>query len=159
MQLYYDRTVGSAMSRRLPHGDFIAVPIVSAYLLAVGSFLVLTRKIPAPGFWRVLRALARRPHAGEMREVRAEQGHCYLADVPAQLLSDREHASSLLLLEDGKRLGPAHAPHDAIRGSGGGLYSHWGATLYFSSSDNTDPRTNGRSYTVREERRAAPSTV
>src|SRR5262249_51463693 len=30
----------------------------------------------------------------------------------------------------------------------GGLYSHWGGALRFSSSDNSDPRTNGRGYAV-----------
>jgi hypothetical protein len=50
--------------------------------------------------------------------------------------------------EDGRRLGPAHQPHDYIRQSGLGQFSHWGSTLHFSSSDNTDPRTNGRSYTI-----------
>jgi uncharacterized repeat protein (TIGR01451 family) len=55
--------------------------------------------------------------------------------------------SSLLLYEDGVMIGPAHTPLDAIRVTGRGEYLHWQNTLYFSTSDNTDPRTNGRSYT------------
>jgi len=55
--------------------------------------------------------------------------------------------STLRLYENGRELSPAHAPHDDIRNYGGGRYSHWGDALYFSSSDNTDPRTNGRTYT------------
>jgi len=55
--------------------------------------------------------------------------------------------SDLVLLEDGKPLGPAHSAHADIRKEGGGRYSHWGArTLWFSASDNSDPRTNGREY-------------
>lgn len=57
--------------------------------------------------------------------------------------------SGLELFEDGRPLGPAHSYHDAIRASGKGAFSHWRGTLYFSSSDNTDPRTNGRSYRFR----------
>jgi hypothetical protein len=29
-----------------------------------------------------------------------------------------------------------------------GRFSHWGDGLHFSASDNSDPRTNGRSYTI-----------
>src|SRR5436853_5305763 len=50
--------------------------------------------------------------------------------------------SRLRLMEDGKPLGPAHASHDDIRSHGGGLFSHWGDDLYFSTSDNSDPRTS-----------------
>jgi parallel beta helix pectate lyase-like protein len=60
--------------------------------------------------------------------------------------------STLRLFENGKELGPAHSVHAAIRTLGMGRFSHWGASdgsasLYFSASDNTDPRTNGRVYT------------
>ena len=48
--------------------------------------------------------------------------------------------------EDGRQLGPPHRPHDFIRADGRGQFSHWGSTLYFSSSDYTDPRANGRIY-------------
>ena len=57
--------------------------------------------------------------------------------------------SNLLLFENGTQLGPAHATHSDIRSKGAGAYSHWGGTLYFSSSDNTDPRTNGRTYSIK----------
>ena len=52
-------------------------------------------------------------------------------------------------MEDGKPLGPAHAVHEDIRTKGRGAYSHWTADLlYFSASDNGDPRKNGRAYTL-----------
>jgi hypothetical protein len=55
--------------------------------------------------------------------------------------------SEVVLLEDGKPLGPAHSAHADIRKEGQGRYSHWGArTFWFSASDNSDPRTNGREY-------------
>ncbi|MET1054846.1 MAG: pectate lyase [Pedobacter sp.] len=56
-------------------------------------------------------------------------------------------ASILKLYENGKEIGPAHAAHATIRTTGKGAFSHWGTALYFSASDNTDPRTNGRTYT------------
>ncbi len=54
--------------------------------------------------------------------------------------------SSLQLYEGTQPLGPAHALHADIRQQGNGRYSHWGNTLHFSTSDNSDPRGNGRSY-------------
>src|SRR5262249_9738070 len=57
--------------------------------------------------------------------------------------------SRLILLEDGKPLGPPHQVHEVVRNKGGGRYSHWGTGLHFSTSDNSDPRTNGREYTIR----------
>lgn len=61
-------------------------------------------------------------------------------------------ASRLRLFEDGVELGPAHAMHETVRTTGKGCFSHWGegadVWLYMSSSDNTDPRYNGRLYTA-----------
>lgn len=57
--------------------------------------------------------------------------------------------STLILLEDGKPLGPAHSAHAEIRKEGRGRYSHWGASkVWFATSDNSDPTTNGRQYKV-----------
>ena len=56
--------------------------------------------------------------------------------------------SELRFFEDGRALSPAHSPYESIRESGRGRYSHWGRWLYFSTSDNTDPRTNGRTYSA-----------
>ncbi|HTE07007.1 MAG TPA: hypothetical protein VK824_12515, partial [Planctomycetota bacterium] len=56
--------------------------------------------------------------------------------------------SDLVLHEDDMPLGPAHQRHSLVREFGAGRYSHWGAALWFSSSDGSDPNTNGRRYTV-----------
>ncbi|MDQ6735090.1 MAG: hypothetical protein M3Z35_13415 [Nitrospirota bacterium] len=58
-------------------------------------------------------------------------------------------ASNLKIYEDGVALGPAHSPHAEIRQLGRGRYSHWEDSLYFSTSDNSDPTTNKRRYTYR----------
>jgi hypothetical protein len=140
--------------QRFTFFDSISIGLVSTYLLVVGFFLVLSRRIPAPGVFRILRALARSPYQGTILTFEPEQGHCFVAALPPQLLSDLDSASSLALFEDGRRLGPAHASHDSIRTEGHGRFSHWGSNLYFSTSDNSSPQTNGRSYTIREERQA-----
>ena len=68
--------------------------------------------------------------------------------IPSDDLSD--HARSrLLLLEQGRPLGPPHSLHDDISNAGSGRYSHWAGAIIFAASDNTDPRTNGRVYQAR----------
>ncbi len=55
--------------------------------------------------------------------------------------------SGLRLTENGAPLATAHAPQPAIEQLGRGRYLHLRRTeLYFASSDNTDPRANGRRY-------------
>jgi hypothetical protein len=68
-----------------------------------------------------------------------------------QELSDstqKPKASPLRLYEDGKMLTLSHCPHDAISRLGSGRYSHWGDTIYFSATDNSNPNSNGRRYDV-----------
>jgi hypothetical protein len=62
---------------------------------------------------------------------------------------DHVPPSKLRFFEDEKELGPAHAGHAEIRQNGKGRFSHWKTLLYFSTSDGSDPRTNGRKYTWR----------
>ena len=54
--------------------------------------------------------------------------------------------SRLTLFEDGHSLGPSHTSHDIIVADGKGAYSHWHKYIYFSTSDGSDPNTNGRLY-------------
>src|SRR5205085_2428330 len=100
--------------------------------------------------------LSANPHA-ERRNVLIDttagvwrEGHAWIARIPEGCGSGDSpnalHASPFVLYENDQELGPAHALHDAIRQSGGGAYSHWGDLLYFSTSDASDPRTNGRTY-------------
>ena len=91
-----------------------------------------------------------------------ERGYCYVYSsvFPVAASSmEHEHKSSLLLLEDGRPLGPRNSLHDEIRTVGAGRFSHWGSkrqtsddvaesTLYFSASDNSDPNKNGRRYSI-----------
>jgi hypothetical protein len=52
------------------------------------------------------------------------------------------------LYEDGQLLPHANSMHDDIRALGGGRYSMWPDAVFFSTSDGSDPRTNGRRYTI-----------
>lgn len=81
-----------------------------------------------------------------------DSGFCYRARGPRRTISDQEGSSTLILLENDSPLAAQHATHDEIRVLGRGRYSHWGRHIYFSSSDNTDPRRNGRTYRLRRRK-------
>ncbi len=63
--------------------------------------------------------------------------------------SDDLSAARTVLYEDGDAIGSAHAVHDEIRIKGLGRFSHWKDGIMFSTSDNTSPRENGRTYIIR----------
>ncbi|MEI9986552.1 MAG: class I SAM-dependent methyltransferase [Aliidongia sp.] len=90
-----------------------------------------------------------------------DQGRLYGCALPAKLPPGDAEAqpaiSPVELFEDGVPLGPGHAMHDRIRALGAGRYSHWGSTLFFAASDGSDPRSNGRRYTLRWPKRAMPA--
>jgi len=80
-----------------------------------------------------------------------EQGFCYIAGFDCGEDGDKEtgNQSRIVLYEDGQPLGPGKALHADIRTKGGGRYSHWTrGGLYMSTSDGSDPRTNGRVYSL-----------
>jgi hypothetical protein len=66
-----------------------------------------------------------------------------LADCPD---IEGDARSPLVVYEDGKQLGPSHSSFADVS-AGHGHYAHWsGIGVVFSSSDGTDPNTNGRHY-------------
>lgn len=82
-------------------------------------------------------------------------GHRYSVAAPAHLevIADTNEAprrSTIMLYEDGAPLGLAHSIHDHITRFGGGRFSHWGDKIHFSTSDNSDPNSNGRQYSYCE---------
>jgi hypothetical protein len=87
------------------------------------------------------------------------------SDLPSPLLfeiqTDAAGLSNAIITEDGKPLAAPHAIHKDILEQGNGRYSHWGSPrrglFYFSTSDNSDPRTNGRTYRI--VARPVPSTL
>ncbi len=93
--------------------------------------------------------------------------HAYRAQLPelswplsvvADHPNDRQ-ASATKLRENGRGLGPAHALHADIGTSGHGRYSHWHEQFVFSTSDNSDPRTNGRRYVAVMRIEVAPEVL
>lgn len=56
--------------------------------------------------------------------------------------------SGLLLFENDIAIGPGRSLHSDIAVRGKGAFSHWGDSLIFSTTDNSDPRSNGRRYSV-----------
>jgi hypothetical protein len=88
---------------------------------------------------------------GVLTEIRHEEGHCYYAQVQGWVVPDVDgYSSSLTLFENGVPLTCPHSFHDDIRSLGGGRFCHYGYYIYFSTSDNSDPRTNGRTYSFSE---------
>ena len=136
--------------------ELVSILGVSVYLAAVACLLLVTGRIRVSPhkFARVLAhtliAPFRPPFSGELAEVAHEKGHCYVASLRRKLISDLDGRSRLMLFEDGHELPHPHSDHDEIRDLGAGRYSHWGEAVFFSSSDNTNPSTNGRRYSVRE---------
>jgi lysophospholipase L1-like esterase len=88
----------------------------------------------------------------ESQTVRRRGGNAYFVLVPElqREADDPEHSSRSpwMLLEDGVPLGPPHALHSEIEAHGEGRWSHWKDAVIFSTSDNSNPRSNGRHYEV-----------
>jgi len=88
-----------------------------------------------------------------------ESDNCYLIRLGAHpdfnrllSISDNNESPSrspVSLLEDGVEIGPSHSTHASIRNEGMGAFSHWGDSILFSTSDNSNPNNNGRVYEIR----------
>lgn len=86
--------------------------------------------------------------------LRSDSGYAYKLGYHLPQSGDTEenpNISTLHLYENGVEMGPAHSTHIDIRKYGLGQYSHWGTVLYFSTSDNSNPLTNGRKYSYKME--------
>ncbi|MFT7463574.1 MAG: hypothetical protein ACI9EF_001919 [Pseudohongiellaceae bacterium] len=93
-------------------------------------------------------------HALEVSAMKPGQGLSWTVPVPERWLPLANNselpggAQPLLLLEDGQEIGPVCPMHQRIRDDGGGAYSHWSNSLIFSTPDGSDPRNNGRTYSL-----------
>lgn len=85
-----------------------------------------------------------------LTDIRPERGLCFIARIPLLSPNERDDRKpGLRLFEDDVELKQAARPHAEIRELAGGRFSHWGPTVFLSSSDGSDPRKNGRRYTIR----------
>ncbi|MGY3489763.1 hypothetical protein ACVW1C_007646 [Bradyrhizobium sp. USDA 4011] len=80
------------------------------------------------------------------------QGHAFL--VPVKYVDGE--IKTARLYEDDRLLGPANSTQEEIIDKGAGRFGlyrdrwgYFGPALMFSTSDNTDPNTNGRKYHLR----------
>lgn len=94
------------------------------------------------------KVLLLRPYKGfndsDMAVIATDRTFADLADT-----ADDDDRSTIVIYENDQRLGPGHSVHLDVGKLGEGRFSHWRfnySMFLFSSSDNTDPRTNGRSY-------------
>lgn len=101
------------------------------------------------GHWRAIQdARQLQPLHGPFQHL---EGYGFMAHLPEHedVADDVGHnmRSTLMLFENGRPMGLAHALHDVIKQRGGGRFAHWQKWMVFSAIDNTDPNLNARSYT------------
>ena len=85
----------------------------------------------------------------EIKQVQPELGLAYTAQTQLPALSSHNGPSLAKVLENGRPLaGPANSQHYDIRTFGNGRYSFWLDYVYFSTSDNSSPLSNGRTYSI-----------
>jgi FkbM family methyltransferase len=143
------RTDAAAVSRDQTYAPYLGIQQETEYLRRLEPVAAHADHVA-----RVLGGLATdagRWTTHEMqRPFRPADGRCWRW--PAHVLPAGDAAggsrSLTIVLEDGRVLGPGHALHDDIRAHGGGRFSHYESQLYFSTSDHSDPNSNGRRYTV-----------
>jgi hypothetical protein len=83
----------------------------------------------------------------QMQNVIVEKGNMYVLPLGIDWVSQADlEISPAIVYENSIPLKGPNSQHQTIREEGNGLYSVWEGKLYFSSSDNTDPRANGRVY-------------
>lgn len=87
-------------------------------------------------------------------DIKHAGGYGYIVTLRLARIGDKHGNSQCVLLEDGKPLSQPRSIHKGIGRLGRGRYSHWTKTsLYFSASDSSDPRTNGRRYELVSDER------
>ena len=80
--------------------------------------------------------------------VQTEQGFAFVGHTGRPEVASHVSLQATALLEDGVQLGLRNAQHSEIREVGLGRYSFWQDYVLFAASDNSDPRTNGRRYSM-----------
>jgi hypothetical protein len=82
----------------------------------------------------------------------SKQGVAYATNLQewSDFSDDPENTSrsNALVCENNVPLGPAHSFQGNIETMGQGRFAHWKTVVIFSASDNSDPNTNGRRYSI-----------
>jgi len=122
---------------------FVALAILWAAVLA--AVLLLGFQGSERSSWLSLKY----PVAVQAAQPSGHGAYSYSVPMGVDLLSHNGSSQSpAQLYEDGQLLGPGNALHADIGTLGGGYFSFWKGNLIFSSSDHSDPRVNGRQYTL-----------
>lgn len=115
--------------------------VVGSTLFALASSAFLYLVPPSPVDRNLLRGA-----------FRFYKGHAYL--IPVKYVDGA--LDTARLYEDDRLLGPANSTQEEIIDKGAGRFifyrdtwNYFGPALMFSTSDNTDPNTNGRKYHLR----------
>jgi hypothetical protein len=134
------------MTTRIARHHLFAVLGLACAALALACLAVIS--LPPPAFETTI------------TKATPESGYAWVASLPKTFPGtlrplyrisngDIDRDRSTKLTENGRPLGLGGALHDDIRQMGQGRYSHWGNSLYFATSDNSNPNTNGRRYILR----------
>lgn len=86
------------------------------------------------------------------RPFKHQEGHAYMLVGPFfQGVADTDQLpkrSPVVVCEDGHRLDPPYSLVADIAKLGMGRFNHYMGAIFFSASDNSDPNTNGRTYSI-----------
>lgn len=120
-------------------GDSRGRALAWLVVLLLAAILSLTLGFPRVTLHRSIRAA----------DIHADTGYAFVYPIRIRGSDASNGTAELELLEDGKPLPLPHTAHVEIRREGRGRFSHWRQGILFSSSDGTDPRSNGRAYEIR----------
>lgn len=124
-------------------------PITCAFRLGATKIQRLVRRLRMALARRVLNKVAIELVPNSVF-VRPEQGFAWQAQVPQFTEWGNDvglNQSDLLLFED-ETLLAKDSSHFEIREGGGGRYVHWGDSIYFATTDLSNPLENGRRYRI-----------
>ena len=154
--LYSEHYVAVYACRRVsPRAENVSSNLPYLELSLLATFYRAYESHGGPlAYQRLQKALGRR----QRKVIRLEQpfhhkgGRCWTLELPPTVpegdTPTQPQASQLLLFEDKAPIGPPHCEHALIARYGSGRFSHWHNTLYFSTSDDSNPNVNGRTYDV-----------
>jgi hypothetical protein len=126
-------------ARRIPVVGLVGLWSLAVVLVGAAETVYLTRTAQWTWMWTELEVGAAQP----------ELGFGFVAQTGRADLGSHQSPQATALFENGVQLGLRNAVHSDVREVGLGRYSFWHDYVLFATSDNSDPRTNGRRYTMR----------